>query len=280
MSLSFLTIPQKSLSQSITSASSTFKLNNIKSFAVNSLGVNINLVAGDFGTQAFGVFRNATGTIIEVFEFDPTTIASTSVTILKRGLNFDGDLTTETTNYKLDWPAGSIVMLGTDAPQVFQWLKEYIDGIAVAGSPNASETAKGIVEEATDAETSAGTATGATGAKLFVTPAKLKSTLNSNGLFTIETTTGVTHSLTTIASQKVVVWVKGTYAGNGGAAADILLKYNTVTKDTLSVDVIDAAAPEAFSMMYTETPGAATANITVTSSYTLANVVIIVMKIG
>ena len=38
---------------------------------------------------------------------------------------------------------------------------------------NASETAKGIVEEATDAETAAGTAVGGTGAKLFVTPAKL-----------------------------------------------------------------------------------------------------------
>jgi len=42
---------------------------------------------------------------------------------------------------------------------------------------NASETAKGIVEEATDAEVAAGTATGATGAKLFITPAKLKTHL-------------------------------------------------------------------------------------------------------
>jgi len=38
---------------------------------------------------------------------------------------------------------------------------------------NASETVKGVVEEATDAEVLAGTATGATGAKLFVTPKKL-----------------------------------------------------------------------------------------------------------
>lgn len=37
---------------------------------------------------------------------------------------------------------------------------------------NASETAKGIVEEATQAETNAGTDTGATGAKLFVAPSK------------------------------------------------------------------------------------------------------------
>jgi len=49
-------------------------------------------------------------------------------------------------------------------------VKAYVDA---GGNVNASETAKGIVEEATDAEVAAGTATGATGAKLFVTPAKL-----------------------------------------------------------------------------------------------------------
>jgi hypothetical protein len=41
------------------------------------------------------------------------------------------------------------------------------------GQANASETERGLVEEATDGEVTAGTATGSTGAKLFVTPAKL-----------------------------------------------------------------------------------------------------------
>lgn len=49
-------------------------------------------------------------------------------------------------------------------------VKAYID---TSGGQNASETVRGIVEEATDAEVTAGTATGATGAKLFITPAKL-----------------------------------------------------------------------------------------------------------
>lgn len=44
---------------------------------------------------------------------------------------------------------------------------------------NASETAKGIAEEATQAETNAGTDTGATGARLFVVPSKLLSLLGS-----------------------------------------------------------------------------------------------------
>jgi len=49
-------------------------------------------------------------------------------------------------------------------------VKAYVD---TGGNVNASETTKGIAEEATDAEITAGTATGGTGAKLFVTPAKL-----------------------------------------------------------------------------------------------------------
>jgi hypothetical protein len=53
--------------------------------------------------------------------------------------------------------------------------KKYADDLAIAGAPNASETVKGIVEEATDAEVAAGTAAGATGARLFVNPAKLTS---------------------------------------------------------------------------------------------------------
>ena len=55
-------------------------------------------------------------------------------------------------------------------------VKTYID---TSGGANASETVRGIVEEATDAEVTAGTATGATGAKLFVTPAKLATRLGN-----------------------------------------------------------------------------------------------------
>jgi len=49
-------------------------------------------------------------------------------------------------------------------------VKAYADSVIGA---NASETSRGIVEEATDAEVTAGTATGSTGAKLFITPTKL-----------------------------------------------------------------------------------------------------------
>lgn len=55
-------------------------------------------------------------------------------------------------------------------------VKAYVDS---GGQQNASETVRGLVEEATDAEVTAGTATGATGAKLFITPAKLATRLTT-----------------------------------------------------------------------------------------------------
>lgn len=55
-------------------------------------------------------------------------------------------------------------------------VKAYVDA---GGNVNASETTRGIVEEATDAEVTAGTATGGTGAKLFVTPTKLATRIDA-----------------------------------------------------------------------------------------------------
>lgn len=54
-------------------------------------------------------------------------------------------------------------------------VKAYVD---IGGNVNASTTAKGIVEEATAAEISAGTAAGATGARLFVNPSTLLTAFN------------------------------------------------------------------------------------------------------
>jgi len=191
MSLYFLSIPPKKLSQSITSSSYSFKLNNIKSWKRNALGVTINLASSDFGTTAYGCLRNDTGTKIEIFEFDPATIASASITILKRGLDFNGDLTTQTTNYKLDWSANeTTVQLGTDVPQLFQYLKEYVDSSIIAGAVPASTTAAGLVVEASQAEVNAFTDTKVVSSvtyKLIATPAKLQATTANKGIVRLST---------------------------------------------------------------------------------------------
>lgn len=172
MSVNFLTVPDKRLSASILESASAFKISNIKGWDSSDL------TSGDFGTQAYAVFRNSTNTTMEIMEIDPATIASASITIVRRGLQFDGDRTTEVTANKKLWVKGdTIVSLGTHPPQLFQYLKEYIDDVAISGSPNASTTAKGIVEEATQAELRARTTAGSTSARLFVNPGTLPNVL-------------------------------------------------------------------------------------------------------
>ena len=157
MSLIFATIPPKRLAQGITSASSSFYINNIIGFdTVDSLDVT----SADLGTQHYCVFRNDTGSKIEIMEIDPTTISTGPITIVRRGLSYYGDRTTQTTVNKLDWSANeTIVQLGTDAPQIFQYLKEYIDSASIAGAVPASTSAAGIVVEGTQAQVDAKTAT-------------------------------------------------------------------------------------------------------------------------
>lgn len=110
-------------------------------------------------------------------------------------------------------------------------VKQYVDA---GGNVNASTTAKGIVEQATEAEVLAGTATGTTGASLFVNPsnlaARLSSSVNfgdgSDGDVTVAGTTTITrdmfyNNLTvtgTLNTDGYRVFVKGTLSGTGTIA--------------------------------------------------------------
>lgn len=95
-------------------------------------------------------------------------------------------------------------------------VKAYID---TSGGANASETVRGIVEEATDAEVTAGTATGGTGAKLFVTPTKLITRLTPDvqTFNTSNTWTKPTRPAT--AKVFVQVWGGGGSGGKGNSSA-------------------------------------------------------------
>jgi len=98
---------------------------------------------------------------------------------------------------------------------------------------------------------------------------------------TSETTTGTTVSLTTTATQRVLVWATGDISTTL-TARTITLAYNGVTKDTIIVSSPSDVTKYRFLLMYTEVPGAATQNITVTSTPTggtLANVIITVVKL-
>lgn len=118
-------------------------------------------------------------------------------------------------------------------------VKTYVD---TGGNVNASETSKGIVEEATDAEVTAGTATGATGAKLFVTPAKLSTRLGTTITDVTTNTDAIKHLVgngnattpqTYLNTQlPFILWTGST---NGAATTDFT---NWVISDSTDVKIL------------------------------------------
>ena len=128
MSVKYRTIPTKTLAQNLSSSGTTLYLNNTLDWD------SAQLSSADFGTQAFAVLRNAANDQIELIEIDPATVTSTAaITILKRGLGYDGTQVASTET-KYNWSAfDTYVEIGADNPQMLQYLKDYIDGISLAG---------------------------------------------------------------------------------------------------------------------------------------------------
>lgn len=111
MTIKPTTVPPKILSQSILSGDVAFIPNNIEGWSGDDL------VAGDFGTHAYGVFMNVTKTVIELFEWDPASLGSGQIDILSRGLPFDGSGVPDP-DLALEWTANeTFILLGTDTPQ-------------------------------------------------------------------------------------------------------------------------------------------------------------------
>lgn len=181
----------------------------------NSIGASdtsMTLVNGTnkAGTSLSGYmcFNIDEGTSLE--EFVCGTASDTSVTSMLRGIDpVDGDL--EVAGLKkahrrgatvkiTDYPSIGIlsrILNGVETiPNILSYTSAptftpgstqiatvgYADGLAIAGSPNASTTTKGISEEATQAEIDAGTAAGGTAARLFVNPSTLATSIYSTRL--------------------------------------------------------------------------------------------------
>lgn len=132
----FVSVPTKRLSASITSASSTIQLNNILGWDGNALS------SADFGTKLYCVLRNDANTLMEIMELDPSTIASASITVLRRGLKHTGeDLTTETSANKLSWVKNeTLCELGTDVPQLLAHTVRIVGDQTIAGVKTFSST--------------------------------------------------------------------------------------------------------------------------------------------
>lgn len=106
-------VPTKSLTQNLSSSGTTLYLNNTLDWDGTQLS------SADFGTQLFATLRNAANTQIEFIEIDPASVTSAStLTILNRGLGYDGTQSADTQT-KYNWSAfDTYVELGSDTPQL------------------------------------------------------------------------------------------------------------------------------------------------------------------
>ncbi len=126
----FTSVPDKRLAESITGASTSFKISDIIGWDGNLL------TSADFGSRLWAVFRNSTGTLMEIMEIDPTTItaASSPITIITRGLKFTGDQSTSVAGNKLTWTKGdTIISLGTHVPQLLEMIVRVIGDQSIDG---------------------------------------------------------------------------------------------------------------------------------------------------
>lgn len=124
-----ISVPSKRLAETISGSASAFKLDDILGWDEAAL------TSADFGTVAYAVFRNSAGTLMELMQFDPTTIASASITITRRGLKFTGDLTTEVSGNKLTWVRGdTIVEIGSHPPQLLNSMVNVYGDQSIAGT--------------------------------------------------------------------------------------------------------------------------------------------------
>lgn len=102
---------------------------------------------------------------------------------------------------------------------------------------------------------------------------------SSSDIVRVLTSSNAALSVTTLAGEKVVAWAFGNTAGAVGAAL-VSINYNSVAKCTAECET-GLNQAKSFCVGYTETPGAATNNITVTTSAgSLANysIIAIILK--
>jgi len=160
-------------------------------------------------------------------EYVSGTLSGTSVTGVKT-VSRQG---TETSGVVRAHRVGASVIL-TD----FATYKSYIDQASIAGAVDASVSAKGIVQLATQAEVVAKTATGSTGAPLFVSPDKMSSVLTSD----YKADTGSANTYAIAPSPAITAYTAGQVftfkATNANTTASTLNVNSLGTKSIKKVD--------------------------------------------
>jgi len=171
MAMNFVQAKVTSLFVSISASETTeIKLKNLVDVYGNELSMT------DFGDIGY-ITIDPRGDNEEIVSFTDFTVNSDSTVSIDTGITrgLAAKSPYGATGTASAHAAGVLVVVSNN-PQMYDYIIDYIDGIAIAGAPNASTTVQGLVEQATQAEVDAKTETGATGAFLNVNPSQIRST--------------------------------------------------------------------------------------------------------
>lgn len=172
MTVKYLQTKSTGLSYGISRSSTTIQLKQLLKLDGTSVS------ASDVGDLLYGTFAPGTSReeIFSIVGANVTVESDGKITItsVTRGLKEVSPYTTG--GYSCDHPAGEVVIFGNN-PQIYQWLKDYIDGAIVSGGVPATDAVPGIVIEGTQAQVDAGTTQETYNAQnydLFVRPDTLR----------------------------------------------------------------------------------------------------------
>lgn len=144
--------------------------------------------------------------------------------------------------------------VGTPTASTSAANKGYVDGVAIAGAPNASTTVKGLVQQATQAQLTSHAATGSTAAPLFINPSDFNSSIYVPR-FTFVATTSSSINVTLGSEQpNFILWASGSQTACS-AHFTILVAGKTVQ------DVSPAGCSQPFSGFYATSTLAATTTV-------------------
>lgn len=134
-------------------------------------------------------------------------ILSNTKNFENRQVNLEGDQTIDDVK---TFTSSPIVPTPTASELSAAASVEYVNNTAYAGAPDASTTVKGIVEQATTAEITAGSSTGGTGAKLFSTPADMAAQIQAGSwLYFVEDGSGSDDTYTANLTPALTAYTAG-----------------------------------------------------------------------
>lgn len=185
----------------------------LQSFALVDGTLVTTAMIGDkgFGTLEPGTSKEESISFTGITQNADGTATLTGVT---RGLDFVSPYA-EVSGNKYSHAGGTIFVV-SNTSAFYGNIKTYIDDIAFAGAPDASSTVKGLVEVATQAEIDAGTAAGATSAKLAVGPDQLALSIYATRLPTADEKIG----LASLLSPGLIFPYAGSSAPTGWIMCD------------------------------------------------------------